>query len=310
MIFEIDEQIIAKLSGSELSDVICCIMKNNHYVLCTPKVHQYIEDAIVEHASTTYKSIFYESSMFTPTTQLKQFLPTLDLSGFSKKQISVLVDSPSLLLVENEVNEWPVYCEMIRRYAKYQRDPFHNIFMLLNRATDRTLKARNGGGYGQCIQIIEFLNAREYEGVLKYKICVLFDRDTDDNHTFDSNKNALFQFLCHKEAKQMKDEDVYSLQQASEYTWHMWYKRAIENYFLDEVYESNGVDVSELKNSLNRDYYKICEENIPTYHKDLLPKLVSGMSREKFEQNLQVFATSVGDISELRLFLLKLVRIL
>ena len=310
MIFEINEKVVAELDKRELSDVICDIMKNNHYVLCSPRVQQCIEDAVVEHASSTYKAMFWESPIFTPTSQIKQFLTTLDLSVFSVEQVKVLVNNRSLLLVENEVNEWPVYKEIIKRYAKYGRDPFHNIFMLLNRATDKTLEAHNGGGYGQYGQIIDFLDANKFHGVLKYKMCVLFDRDTNDNHTFDSNKNALFLLLCHKEAKQMVDEDVYSLQQKSEYTWHMWYKRAIENYFLDEAYERHGVDVSKLKSSLNRDYYKICEENIPSYHKDLLPKLVGEMNREKFEQNLQIFTTSVGDISELRLFLLKLVKII
>lgn len=60
---------------------------------------------------------------------------------------------------------------------------------------------------------------------------------------------------------------------------------------------------------VDRDYLKISEK-IAGYSKDKLPSLTSKMSRKKYESGLKHFYVNGEDLSELQLFLLKLVRII
>ena len=158
--------------------------------------------------------------------------------------------------------------------------------------------------------MIEQQEQGPYENVFSEKSCIVFDRDTDDDVSFDSNKNALFQLFCNKKSDSVTDQDIYTLNQ-NPYHWHMWYKREIENYLTNDHYEENGVDVSGFPTELKqRDYFKI-SESVPGYHKSKLSVIAEKMSRADYESlGLRFFTVNGLQISELQLFLLKLVKII
>ena len=91
----------------------------------------------------------------------------------------------------------------------------------------------------------------------------------------------------------------------------MWYKRSIENYFPNEAYVAANMDPSSIKETgKQRDYVKITKYNISGYDKNKLQSLTLTMSRKQYEDNLKHFYFNDEELSELQLFLLKLVRII
>ena len=306
MIFQIEEKLLKRFHDATLSDLVCNIMDGRHYIKCRPVIRKAIEVAIHENASTTQYERFQSYKGFDIPTQLPLYLTTLNLSDFDESQIHALVSKQSWLIVENELNEWPVYKHMIHKYETDRQ--FGDFYKMLWQAADKTLIPHTTGGYGQFLQTLKSYDADEqYNGTLRYKSCTLVDRDTNDSNTYDFNKAKLYSFLSGKDFKDLTDDDIYSLNQPN-YIWHMWYKRAIENYFPIESYRSIHANIEKISGSAeDRDYLKF-DENI--YQKKDLPKLTEGMTRSKYEETLKKFPFNGDEISELQLFLLKLVKII
>ena len=173
------------------------------------------------------------------------------------------------------------------------------------------LASLNCGGYGMVKPMIEQQERGVYENIFSEKSCIVFDRDTDDDVSFDSNKNALFQMFCNKKSDDVIEQDVYTLVQ-SPYHWHMWYKREIENYLTNNHYEENGVDTSNFPRNLQqRDYYKITPETAPGYQKAKISSVAKKMSKADYDSmGIKTFFINGVNMSEIQLFLLKLVKII
>lgn len=306
MIFQIDENLLERFHGAELSDLVSYIMDGRHYIKCRPKIRKTIEEAINKNASTTQFERFQSYKGFDIPTRYHSYLTTLNLADFDAFQIHALISKPSWLIVENELNEWPVYKHIILQYKTDRQ--FGDLYKMLWQAADKTLLAHTTGGYGQFQQTLVAHDSKEqYHGTLRYKSCTLVDRDTNDSNTYDADKAKLYTFLSGKDFDDLADEDIYSLDQPH-YIWHMWYKRAIENYFPKESYRSIQANIENIPNTAEeRDYLKY-DENI--YQKKDLPKLTEGMTRSKYEETLKKFPFNGDEISELQLFLLKLVKII
>lgn len=312
MIFQIDDKLLEWFQDDKLSDLVCCIMDGRHYISCRPALLSTISESVERHASSTQKERFKSYGRLSAPTNLSKYLTTLCLSEFSKQQILALVKRPSMLLLENELNEWPVYQGMAKEYSKDRRygDYFKLLLLAMTSKPEmtETLVAHSPGGYGQFEQVLRvYDDDSHYAGTLRYKACVLVDRDTKDEKSYDRDKAKLLTFLSGKEFKSLTDNDIWTLDQSS-YIWHMWYKRAIENYFPNDRYVAIGSDISKLpEENPERDYVKF-DKSI--YDKSDLPKLANGMTYSKYESNLKHFVFWGGEISELQLFLLKLVKII
>lgn len=306
MIFQIDEKLLERFHDAALSDLVCDIMDGRHYIKCRPKIRKAIEEAVNQNASTTQYERFLSYKGFDIPTQYPLYLTTLNLDNFDDIQIHALISKPSWLIIENELNEWPVYKHIIHQYEKDRQ--FGSYYQMLWQAADKTLMPHTTGGYGQFQQTLVSHDAEEqYQGTLRYKSCTLVDRDTNDSNTYDANKAKLYTFLSGKEFQDLTDEDIYSLDQPH-YIWHMWYKRAIENYFPIESYRSIHANIENIPETAEeRDYLKFDED---IYQKKDLPKLTKGMTRSKYEKTLKKFPFNGEEISEMQLFLLKLVKII
>lgn len=305
MIVNIDYNYVCSISGQRLSDQCSIIVSNGHYINCNGTTREFISKAVNEFGSYTQKNLFRCYKGFDITREFRTYLTTVNIEDLGDA-LTPLLQEPSELLIENSVYEWEVYKCLPE---VYKHDPqFKNLFALLSKAIkNHRLTFLHGGGHTQYGQLIEQKNQYQHKGVYKLKCCAIFDRDTENDSSFDKNKNNHFEFFCNKNHQTMTHDDIYSLNQANGWTWHMWYKRAIENYFPKERYEEIGVSIGE--NELS-DYVDIGKEYKPHgYDKKLLPKLAEEMSRSMYERNLKRFNVNNVNMSEIQLLLLKFVKL-
>lgn len=316
MIFEIDSNYAKSIQGAALSDLCCKMMEYGHYIDCDGRTFALITQSIRDNASTTQLDCFKKFKGFSLsgclTRELRTYLTTINVDGnaYSLDDLERIICKESCVLLENGPYEWEVYKTMM---SVYQRDrQYGNLFQLLVLARNKGfLVSLNCGGYGMVKPMIEQQEKGAYENVFSEKSCIVFDRDTDDEVSFDSNKNALFQLFCNKKSDAVTDQDVYTLVQ-SPYHWHMWYKREIENYLTDNHFKEIGVDTSNFPSNLQqRDYFKITPENASGYNKAKLPLIAKKMSKADYDSmGIKSFFINGVNMSEIQLFLLKLVKII
>jgi len=310
MIFHIDASFTAIVTREQLSDICCAMIQGRQYVDCNSDIQKEITRAIDEHGSSSQKELFRKFRGFDITSELRHFLTVYSLDqDTSLAELNIILQKPSRVLVENGPFEWEVYKRIIGTYKSDRQ--FKNLFLLLEQAKHRgMLEHLHGGGYTTYPSLLQNLDNGEYKHVSRYKICILFDRDTDGAHLFDIQKNTLFQFLCGKKSTEMTEDDIYVLSQST-YIWHMWYKRTIENYFPDKQYSALGIDVSHFPVSNEaRDYFKIDRDSANGYDKNKLSKLAEKMSRNDYEGNLKRFVVDGQQVSEIQLLLLKMIKII
>ena len=316
MIFAIDSNYAKSIQGATLSDLCCKMMEYGHYIDCDGKTFEIITQSIQRNASTTQLDCFKKFKGFSLsgclTRELRTYLTTVKVDGkaYSLDDIERIICKESRVLLENGPYEWDVYKTMM---SVYQRDrQFGNLFQLLVLARNKGfLTDLNCGGYGMVKPMIEQQEQGAYENIFSEKSCIVFDRDTNDDVSFDSNKNALFHLFCNKKSDTVTDQDVYTLNQ-NPYHWHMWYKREIENYLTNDHYEENGIDTSGFPQSLQqRDYFKITPESAPGYQKSKLFSIAEKMNKADYDSmGLKMFFVNGVNMSEIQLFLLKLVKII
>lgn len=312
MIVHIEKEYATRCDSSWLSKICCKIIENGHYISCDTSTQEYLLEIVNKEGSTWDKELIYKSKPFDFSKEEQKYMTTVSLETFTQEQCDALFGERSMLLLENSVYEWEVYKHIV---DTYKRDRQHsNLIKKLSNAIDKgRLTYCHGGGWTQHQQHIELHEKCTYKSVGKYKICALLDSDCLSEKNIPEDKYKLYCFLCGEEPDKSKEYDwdkIYTLNQPN-YVWHMWYKRSIENYFPNEAYISAGMDPSSItETGVQRDYVKIEESNIRGYAKNKLYLLTSTMSREKYENNLKHFNVGGEDLSEIQLFLLKLVRII
>lgn len=309
MIFKISEPFAKACPAPDLSEVCCLIIKNRHFLVVNSHVRQLIRASIVQHGSTKQKQLFKEYHGFNPTLELRNYLTTINVDEvFPLSDLYYLATEAALLVVENSHNEWKIYKELTAYYAK--QSEFSNLFELLRIAQEKKLiDALHAGGWSSIKDVVEdHAYIVDSGNLADKKLVSLFDRDTNDANSYDGNKNALFKFFNHGiDYLHIQESDVYSLSQTPK-IWHMWCKRAIENYFPDLQYETCGIDISDLQACDDRDYYKF-EDNHPRgYKKAILSDLTNNLDLSEFNAGQKRFRINGKDMSEFELFLLKMVR--
>lgn len=313
MIFTIESNFInpghSGTQPSMLSDICIEIMLNGHYISCDAKTHESICHIINKHGSTSQKNLLHTYKGFDTTAEQKKYYTTIHVSNFSLEELKRIISQPAMLLIEHGPNEWEVYKVIIGAY-KHDRK-YRNLFLALEEAKNKQqIIYLHGGGCTTFPVLICSYNTNQYKNILKYKLCSVFDRDTGSSNVFDPHKNGLFSLFCGKNNSTITDSDIYTLSQP-DYIWHMWYKRAIENYFPNSQYTKAKFDISAFPaEQEQRDYLLIDSSSAVRYGKGKLPQLADGMNKNAFEQNLKMFQTGGESLSELQLFLLKLIKII
>lgn len=310
MIFAIGQEDIHKIDESAMSDLVSDIMLHGHYIECNAEVRELIKTIIERNGSTTQKQLFAKYKGFDITKEFRQYLTTVVVSDIKEQETKLLASKESCVLMENS-REWSVYQNIIGCY-KNDRS-FSNLFTLLEMAKQkRRIIAEESGGKTNLLQVFKNKNDNDYLNVARYKFCIVFDRDTNDANSFSPQNNSLFRFLCNKDSDTIRNEDIYTLDLGN-YVWHMWYRREIENYFPKSQFEKlkYSLTIPESDDS----FYKKADEkykktNGAKYNKNDLPNLTNEMDRCKYDNNLQQFNINGINVSELQLFLLKLLKII
>lgn len=309
MIFLIDSTFVQQTAAYDLARLVKGIMAHHHFISCEGEGNsmQAIVDKVKEElGKTELQQLLNAFQLFSPTQMLKNYLTVIECHHYPMKSLLLMVEKPSRILIENELYEWPVYCYIM---DAYKNDPiFKNLFKLLHQAErNRYLLSSHAGGKTQMGQLADEQDKREYRQVARFKWGVLFDRDSNDEHSFASQSNALFRFFWKgKEAGTMTNADVYDLKPTPSGYWvHVWYKREIENYFPDSQIQKCHLSIpSTFADSTSRNYTKL---NLP---KDALPNLPKGMNRKDFEATAEKFIVDGKLISEFQLLLLKWVKLI
>lgn len=317
MIFELDDRFVKECPPATLSDISCSAAANGHFFITSKESRRIIRDAVARHGSTNEKIKFRaHGDMFSPARDYTSFLRKVSVTDTaSPHTVLFLVNAPALVILENAFNEWIVYKYIIDAYSTHPQ--LKDAVGMLRKAKDAgRIQFIHAGGWSTELAALDYMPYHDADGrnLKLVKSMVVFDRDTKDETSFDGTKNSLFRRLAGKKHTEMTDTDVYNLD-VREPMWHMWYKRAIENYFPDEAYRNVGCDTSAVvgMEACDRDYLKIPNKDggsITGYDKSMLPMLIHGMTRKKFEDNLKKFDVKGVKYSEFEIFLLKMARII
>lgn len=241
---------------------------------------------------------------------LRNYLTTVKFTKYTREQRRCLLQKPSELLLENSAYEWGIYCSLIDCYAKGKKNK--NVMSYLQRSIKKDMiePAHLGGIYHLPAALQQ--KEAQYKNMYRYKACVVFDRDTNRSDDIDRNKKDIFASLCNGiDIDAVNNNLVYRLNYDNEYVWHMWYKRAIENYFPKEQYENQGVDITSFNDQFPYDYQKFDEnKDYPKgYKKHMMERIAKGMSCQDFEKNTHSFTIGGAEMSEIMLLLLKIAKI-
>ena len=309
MIFELSDNFIRSVSEEDLSDLVVRIMWGNHFLIVGGSSESRLLDAVLKHAGTNDRALFEKYILYgiNPTLEIQTYLTTVTDTNYSYAQLKELAIRPAILLMEN-LREWGAYLRMIDVYRSNPQ--FSNLYKLLWEVVNNVdlFMPLQAGGCGELVHMIKSLSHRGYSRIAKTKICIVFDRDTTSYSKFKFSYNPLFYKLCGKKPPVLTNGDIYTLRQAK-YIWHMWYRREIENYFPDSAFIALGKVRKAGKGLFENNPYAHVKDYYP-YKKNDLKRLPMNMTRNLFEQGLTHFSEGGITMSELELFLLKIVKII
>ena len=315
MIFHIDNTSFSTMNEKKRFVFFHAVIRNHHLIDCNDRS---VREAIIDCLGLKAPDdSIVKRGLFEISNEQKKYLTTIDVSNYKMDQLILLSGEKARLMIENGPYEWPIYKEIVRAYKK---DSWYgNIAKWIYMAIDRhELYCLHGGGVNTFDALIELEKKEVYsDNTFEKKHVIIFDRDTNAPNLYDSNQNTLFMRLVSKDSNTVVESDVYSLNQNS-YIWHVWYKRAIENYFPNERFNALGVRTNRVPvNQKVRDYCKMdSKENgcLDNYSKKTMTKIAKGMSWQEFESHLHKFDISIAgslvNVSEFQLLLLKIAKII
>lgn len=315
MIFKIDDNIFAQNNPPQIAELLSVIIKHNHYIDCaTPRVNEKIIWTINAHGSTYDKELLLLYRRFSIDDYHRNLLTTVDANDFSYAQLEILAGKEAVLLPENTF-EWMVYKHIIKSYI--HNPNVSEVAKTLEEAIDKKLFiAKQIGGNGQVRAQVAHLAATEYDGAtMPLKCCVIIDRDVPSDYDASGNWNmpprleSTFVFLSGKRSSAIVQRDIYSVEQPI-FHWHMWYKRAIENYFPDRAFLNIGCNWKSTVTVLDRDYQLIDRTTMAHYDKHDIGHLTEVMGWRDYNSNLKQFPHNGIMYTELELLLFKLCKII
>lgn len=323
MIFDLSTDFIKNTKPSLLSDLVAQIISHEHYLTFPGEVVDLLWKVVETNSSSTQTDMWLQNQEYlSPTTEVKTYLTTVSDTGYSYDDLMIMASKPSVILLEN-TREWDVYKSMIDAYCS--DSTYGNLFRILQRASDISicgkLVPRQAGGFNEMPHCITDLrNTEGYGDLLKKKLYVVFDRDTTSaTAPLNENKKPLFQKLCGKTHLTVTDADNFSLSQP-EYIWHMWYRRAIENYFPDRAYLAIGYTLKRGAANFESNYYglpedsyahgRVSKKSLKKSLKNDLGSLAAQMTKALYDVNLQSFTLGGITVNEIQLFLLKLLKVI
>ena len=310
MIFRIDKTTFSGWSEWKRYRLIQAIFRNGHFVDGDVEVRKSIVE-MFENEIKVWGRCFDFSSLH------KKYLTTIVAKEIVDiDQLILMASEKARLLIENAPYEWPIHKAIITSYRKDNNPELRKVFAMVYEALDKKrLFCLHAGGVGHYDSLIAFEEKEHYWGdSFAKKHVIIFDRDTDGYSEYSDNQNALFKRFCAKNHTEVTEGDVYTLDQQP-YIWHVWCKRAIENYFSNQTYNRHKVQTNRLpSNRTERDYCKM-SDFMDGYSKSMMAIITKGLSWVDFEREVPrkfqvVIDGARQDVSEFQLLLLKIAKII
>ncbi len=235
-----------------------------------------------------------------------------------------IISKPSAILVENGENDFKFIRGIVNKYKNHKSRK--TLYRYIEKQLElKNLLSENAGGRDSILSRFRTLCKESYEHIEKYKIFILFD--SDKNNTDKIVNNEQKKIIGKLKRKEIKDIADCEFENTDVCTWHMLYKRNIENYLPLPVLKKNFNLSNEITIKLDnftnnqRDYVnysdllKDCKIDI----KNDFPKLFLDQSwtKEQLEHHCEHHFVShelpngtQESISEIEIILLKILRIL
>ncbi len=284
-------------------------LTRKHFVRCDKESIEYIRDVMISDASEGDKTMFFcRKNLFDVPEDVGNIMTVIPAKNYKLEVLIMLSSEPAVLVLEN-IREFEVYRSIAQVYCKDSRFGYLFRYLYERMLSEQIVSSRSAGGYGDIPIILSSLDSGVYIGQAHLKTMSVFDRDTNSSDVYDPKKNGLFElFLC-KKSDAVQEADIYSLSR-QRYHWHMWYKRAIENYFPERQYKRNGCKLQTGYDRIESDDYIPVKEKYMGYNKNMLNKLTRGMVFADYERKLSSFDVGGVKMSEMQLFLFKIMQVI
>lgn len=323
MILKLDETLFSKSEEEKAAYAhdICVALEHGHFLNLLPRFRKQLDELIEATEGKRNVNLYNNlgNRKFCNNSKIEYHLRHIDdFMSLGKIQREVIVSKEAEVLLENSVYEWEAYRRFVHTYEKDKT--YGDIVRLIKGAiSNDDLIFQHAGGVGNMVELVRQKERTKYHDMYRYKVCVVFDRDTNDSSYFTPNNNVLFCFLTddeNKTANNIQDEDIYKLDFQDKYIWHSWYKRSIENYVPKDNFIDMGVDLSDVTEE-GYDYLKFAEDNkIPKgmkkrgYKKSMMKDAMKGVTRDYLESSTKHFQIGNADYSEILLVLMKIAKII
>ena len=281
MIFKIDSSLknAEGKSAKELADLILHISNAQHNIVCEPDMWKWMTEHLLinEYLSNWDIQLINGNKQLRDITHAKsRYLSTvtigMEAGMFSPAEADKLVSQPSLVIVENEQNDWKVIQKWID-LLKNDRTYKDVNTIVCKRKDAKDFRAYNAGSSGQIANSIAQRHAI-YGSTIPYKVTTLIDsdkRDADDD---------------------FKDEKIIKAMEEAGIEGHILHKREMENYFTEANYRAAGIIAPGVPVPVYTDeewdFIDIENASFTNYKKKQLPTLVQYLDKPSLLSRVDV----------------------
>lgn len=304
MIFKIDSSLknAEGKSAKELADLILHISNAHHNIVCEPDMWKWMTEHLLinEYLSNWDIQLINGNKQLRDITHAKsRYLSTVTIGReagmFSPAEADKLVSHPSLVIVENEQNDWAVirkWIDLLKNDRTYK--DVNTIVCKRKDAND--FRAYNAGSSGQIANSIAQRHAI-YGSTIPYKVTTLIDsdkRDADDD---------------------FKDEKIIKAMAEAGIEGHILHKREMENYFTEANYRAAGIIAPGVPVPVYTDeewdFIDIENASFTNYKKKQLPALVQYLDKPSLLSRVDVRKVTYNGevINEIQMIILKFAKL-
>lgn len=304
MIFKIDSSLknAEGKSAKELADLILHISNAHHNIVCEPDMWKWMTEHLLinEYLSNWDIQLINGNKQLRDITHAKsRYLSTvtigMEAGMFSPAEADKLVSQPSLVIVENEQNDWAViqkWIDLLKNDRTYK--DVNTIVCKRKDAND--FRAYNAGSSGQIANSIAQRHAI-YGSTIPYKVTTLIDsdkRDADDD---------------------FKDEKIIQAMEEAGIEGHILHKREMENYFTEANYRAAGIIAPGVPVPVYTDeewdFIDIENASFTNYKKKQLPTLARYLDKPSLLSRVDVRkVTYNGEVmNEIQMIILKFAKL-
>lgn len=308
MVFTVSLKYLQGQDGNKIVEWMRGCLLNYHYIECDASCIQYIKGVMDLKASEKDRALLSKSrETFDVPVEIKDRMQIIKANNYSMDILIVLSSEPAVMILEN-LRELDVYKAIAQAYCKDRTYGWLFQHLCKRMQSTKAFSGRQAGGFGDIKMLLNSLDDGGYVGQARVKAMSVFDRDTNSASEYDANKNHLFLLFLDKKSDSVEEKDIYSTTPQF-YHWHMWYKRAIENYFSVNQFKGAGCRLKPDYDREKSEDYMPVNDRYFDYNKNKLGKLTKGMTFQEYERRLKSFDVNGQFLSEFQIFLFKIMQI-